>query len=254
MGFLMGQGLRLGGSSQKRKANISTLIKETSTDVKFSKAADTNGFNNEIIKTEDSLYLSSVTLRTSKALEFLIRAFDIAGSLLLLILSLPLMFVVAVLIKIFSPGPILYKQERVGKEGKVFTLYKFRTMVNNAEEHIGPVLASKDDSRVTSTGRILRRTRLDELPQLFNVLQGDMSLVGPRPERPFFVNQHRVLQGIRLSVKPGITGLAQIRSYYDLKPNHKIKYDYLYIQKRSLLLNAYILLQTIPVIFTKKGW
>ena len=127
-------------------------------------------------------------------------------------------------------------------------------MINNAEECLGPVLAAKDDSRVTPIGRVLRRTRLDELPQLFNVLRGEMSLVGPRPERPYFVERHKVLQGIRLAVKPGLTGLAQIRSFYDTKPEHKIKYDYLYIQKRSLLLNLYILLQTVPVIFCKKGW
>jgi lipopolysaccharide/colanic/teichoic acid biosynthesis glycosyltransferase len=133
-------------------------------------------------------------------------------------------------------------------------LYKFRTMVHNAEKHTGPVWAARDDDRVTPIGKILRRTRLDELPQLFNVLKGDMSLVGPRPERPYFVKQHKVLQGVRLVVKPGITGLAQVRGQYDLKPEHKLKYDYLYIQKRSLFLNIYILLQTIPVILLKRGW
>jgi len=116
------------------------------------------------------------------------------------------------------------------------------------------VWAAKDDQRITPLGRILRRTRLDELPQLYNILRGDMSLVGPRPERPYFVQRHKALQGARLAVKPGLTGLAQVRSFYDLKPAHKVKYDYLYIQKRSLLLNVYILLRTIPVLFTKKGW
>jgi len=113
-------------------------------------------------------------------------------------------------------------------------------------------VASKDDLRVTPIGSILRKTRLDELAQLFNVLWGDMSLEGPG--RPYFVSQHKALQGIRLTVKPGLTGLAQIRSFYDLKPEHKLKYDYLYIQRRSLFLNLYILLQTVPVIFSKKGW
>lgn len=191
---------------------------------------------------------------TSLGREFVIRAFDIVGSVAILAVTLPLMLVVALLIKASSQGPILYKQKRVGKDGKVFTLYKFRTMVDNAEDHVGPVLAAKDDVRVTPVGRVLRRVRMDELPQLFNVLWGDMSLVGPRPERPYFVNQHKALQGVRLAVKPGLTGLAQIRSFYDLKPDHKIKYDNLYIQRRSVFLNAYILLQTIPVIFTKKGW
>jgi lipopolysaccharide/colanic/teichoic acid biosynthesis glycosyltransferase len=164
------------------------------------------------------------------------------------------MIVSALLIKITSSGPVFYQQERVGQGGKVFTLCKFRTMIDDAEKHVGPVLATKDDERVTPVGRILRRMRIDELPQTYNVLRGDMSLVGPRPERAFFIERHKALQGVRLAVKPGLTGLAQVRSYYDLKPAHKVKYDYLYIQKRSVLLNIYILLQTIPVLFAKKGW
>lgn len=186
--------------------------------------------------------------------EFLMRLLDIVGAVMILIVSLPLMIVSTLLIKITSSGPILYQQERVGQGGRVFTLYKFRTMINDAEKHVGPVLATQDDDRVTPVGRILRRMRIDELPQIYNVLRGDMSLVGPRPERPFFVVRHQALQGTRLAVKPGLTGLAQVRSYYDLKPAHKVKYDYLYIQNRSLLLNISILLQTIPVLFGKKGW
>jgi lipopolysaccharide/colanic/teichoic acid biosynthesis glycosyltransferase len=127
-------------------------------------------------------------------------------------------------------------------------------MVKNAEENSGPVLAKQNDPRVTKIGRIMRRTRMDELPQLLNVLCGRMSLVGPRPERPHFVKTHKALQGLRLAVKPGITGLAQVNNFYDLHPKHKIRYDFLYIQKRSLRLNAYILLKTIPVLFSKKGW
>jgi lipopolysaccharide/colanic/teichoic acid biosynthesis glycosyltransferase len=186
--------------------------------------------------------------------ELLIRLLDIAGSLTMLTLSLPLMVAAALLIKLTSPGPVLYRQERVGQGGRLFTLFKFRTMIEDAERYLGPVWAKKNDQRVTRVGRILRRMRIDELPQVYNVLRGDMSLVGPRPERPFFVERHRALQGARLAVKPGITGLAQVRSFYDLKPTHKVKYDCLYIQKRSFLLNCYILLQTIPVLFAKKGW
>jgi lipopolysaccharide/colanic/teichoic acid biosynthesis glycosyltransferase len=186
--------------------------------------------------------------------EFMVRALDVVGSALILLLAAPVMVLVALFVKLTSLGPVLYKQRRVGEFGRMFTLYKFRTMVHDAEKHTGPVWATKDDDRITTAGKILRRTRLDELPQLFNVLKGDMSLVGPRPERPYFVRQHKALQGVRLVVRPGITGLAQVRGYYDLKPEHKLKYDYLYIQKRSFLLNLYILLQTIPVIFLKKGW
>jgi lipopolysaccharide/colanic/teichoic acid biosynthesis glycosyltransferase len=127
-------------------------------------------------------------------------------------------------------------------------------MAKDSEKKLGPVLASRNDSRVTKVGKILRETRLDELPQLLNVLRGDMSLVGPRPERLHFVKQHKALHELRLAVKPGLTGLAQIRSFYDLKTRHKMKYDYLYIQRRSLLLNLYILAQTIPVVFSRKGW
>jgi lipopolysaccharide/colanic/teichoic acid biosynthesis glycosyltransferase len=191
---------------------------------------------------------------TSTSGEFLIRLFDVAGSLALLILAFPIMAVAAVLVKTTSAGPVLYRQVRVGKGGTLFTLFKFRTMVKDAEKHVGPVWARPDDDRVTPVGRILRRTRIDELPQLYNVLRGDMSLVGPRPERPFFVERHKALQGVRLAVKPGITGLAQVRSYYDLKPDHKARYDYLYVRNRSLWLNVAILLQTVPVVLAKKGW
>jgi lipopolysaccharide/colanic/teichoic acid biosynthesis glycosyltransferase len=186
--------------------------------------------------------------------EFLIRGLDTVGSILILLFSAPVTILIPLLIKISSSGPVFYKQQRVGKDGKLFTLYKFRTMVDDAEKEVGPVLASREDPRVTKIGKILRTTRLDELPQLLNVLQGDMSLVGPRPERPHFVKRHKVLHELRLAVKPGLTGLAQIRSFYDLKPQHKIKYDYLYIQKRSLLLNLYILIRTIPAVFSRKGW
>jgi exopolysaccharide biosynthesis polyprenyl glycosylphosphotransferase len=199
-------------------------------------------------------FLSTFVGRKSDLDEFLIRVLDISGSLILLLIFSPLMLFVSLLNRISSPGPVFYKQKRVGKDGKIFTLYKFRTMVSDAEKIVGPVLAQKDDPRITSIGKFLRPSRLDELPQLFNVLRGDMSLVGPRPEREHFVKRHKALREIRLAVKPGITGLAQIRSFYDLKPKHKIKYDYLYIQRRTLALNIYILLQTIPVMLLKKGW
>ena len=186
--------------------------------------------------------------------EFLIRLLDIVGALVILALALPLVLVSALLIKITSPGPILYQQERVGQGGRRFTLYKFRTMIDDAERDSGPVWTLRDDKRITPVGGILRKTRFDELPQIYNILRGDMSLVGPRPERPFFVERHKALQGVRLAVKPGLSGLAQVRSFYDLKPAHKVKYDCLYIRNRSLLLNIRILLQTIPALFIKKGW
>ena len=126
-------------------------------------------------------------------------------------------------------------------------------MIDDAENQVGPVLACENDPRVTKVGRFLRDTRLDEFPQLINVLLGQMSLVGPRPERPYFVKRHKAMMEIRLAVRPGLTGLAQVRSAYDLHPRHKIKYDYLYIQQRSLLLNFYILAKTASVMVLKKG-
>lgn len=199
-------------------------------------------------------YLATFTGRKSDHEEFLIRMFDVIFSIIMMILLSPLLLCVALIIKITSSGTILYKQERITKDGKTFMLYKFKTMIDNAEIDTGPVLAAKDDPRVTKIGKILRPARIDELPQLLNVILGDMSLVGPRPERPHFVKRHKVLRQIRLAVKPGLTGLAQIRNLYDLPPKHKIKYDYLYIQKRSLLLNIYIIIKTIPALFMKRGW
>jgi lipopolysaccharide/colanic/teichoic acid biosynthesis glycosyltransferase len=147
----------------------------------------------------------------------------------------------------------IYKQTRIAKDGKSFTLFKFRTMEDQAEKHSGPVWAKEEDDRITLIGKFLRQTRMDELPQLINVISGHMSFVGPRPERPHFVKRHKALREMRLAVKPGLTGFAQIRNSYDLHPKHKIKYDYLYIQRRSLLLNIYIILKTIPVVLSKKG-
>jgi len=192
--------------------------------------------------------------KASRTTELLIRALDVLGSLAGLILAFPVILAAALVIRLTEGKPVFFRQERVGLRGKLFTLYKFRTMVNDAEKHVGPVWASRNDSRVTPVGRVLRKLRLDELPQFYNILRGDMSLVGPRPERPYFVERHKTLQGVRLAVKPGLTGLAQIRGLYDLKPAHKVKYDCLYIQKRCLLLNVYILLRTIPALFTKMGW
>lgn len=230
------------------------LVQKSKIDVVFNPSIYMELLSGRINGENSFHFLSTFIGKKPDVEEFLIRSLDIAGSMIILLISAPLAILISLFIKFTSPGPVLYKQERIGKDGNVFTLYKFRTMIKDAEKILGPVLASRDDPRVTKVGKFLRRTRLDELPQLFNVLRGDMSLVGPRPERPHFVKQHKVLQELRLTVKPGLTGLAQIRSFYDLKPRHKIKYDYLYIQKRTLLLNMYILAQTLPAIFSRKGW
>lgn len=190
----------------------------------------------------------------SDAQILLMRLLDLIGAIAGLVVLCPILAVVALVVRLDSKGPAIYKQRRVGERAKIFTLYKFRTMVVHAETNWGFKPAGEDDERVTRVGKVLRKTRLDELPQLFNVIRGDMSLVGPRPENLYRVNLHQALRGPRLAVKPGITGLAQIRSLYDLKPDHKIKYDYLYIQKRSVMLNLYILMMTIPVVIKKTGW
>ncbi|GAG04350.1 unnamed protein product, partial [marine sediment metagenome] len=158
------------------------------------------------------------------------RLMDIAVSVLLLILFLPVCLVVAILIKLNSKGPILFSQERVGKDGKRFTLYKFRSMIDEAERISGPVWATTGDARITGVGRVIRRFRIDEIPQLWNVLKGDMSLVGPRPERPFFIEQFKKdipLYTRRLRVAPGLTGWAQTRQVFDATlDNREDKLEY----------------------------
>lgn len=186
--------------------------------------------------------------------EQLIRLSDIVLSFLLLFFALPLLTLIGFLIKIDSAGPIIYKQERMGCNAKKFLLYKFRSMFTDVPLFSRPKeIRLEEDGRVTRMGMIIRKIRLDEFPQLFNVLKGDMSLVGPRPEAIYRVKEHRALQGIRLSVKPGLTGLAQIHGYYYTAPQHKLKYDYLYIRNRSLRLNLNILLKTTIVMFSKPG-
>lgn len=251
----MGQGMYVGEAAKKRGQEKVPVTRKVSSDDKRSELIIGGELVGESIPSKQSFYLpAALALQASNRQEFLIRTLDIAGSVAILFICLPVLIIITLLIKFTSLGPVIYKQQRVGKHGKIFTLYKFRTMINDAEKISGLSPATQNDSRVTMIGKILRTARLDELPQLFNILKGEMSLVGPRPENTYRVNLHKALRGARLTIKPGLTGLAQIRNSYDLKPDHKIKYDYLYIQKRSLLLNIYILLKTVPVIFCKKGW
>ncbi|MEN3037657.1 MAG: undecaprenyl-phosphate glucose phosphotransferase [Candidatus Kryptonium sp.] len=187
------------------------------------------------------------------------RLIDIFVSFTVLVLGLPLWIVIAILIKIDSKGPVIYKQERVGKDGKIFTLYKFRSMFENAEAMTGPTWASKNDPRVTRVGRILRKLHLDEVPQFFNVLKGDMSLIGPRPERPAFVeklSKEIPLYKRRLKVKPGITGWAQVKYKYDESiedVKKKLQYDLFYIENMSLRMDFKIIFHTIIHILSGKG-
>jgi sugar transferase (PEP-CTERM system associated) len=172
--------------------------------------------------------------------------------------SLPMMVCIAILTKLDSPGPVIFTQERVGENGKIYTLSKFRTMVADAEKHSGPVWSQTIDPRVTKLGNILRRTGMDEIPQLFNVLKGDMSFVGPRPERPHFVaelQKHIPYYAQRLVVKPGITGWAQVRYGYGATIDdaiEKLQYDLYYIKNMSVFLDLLIMLSTVhKVLFAK---
>lgn len=184
------------------------------------------------------------------------RLFDLVLSLTGLILFLPFLIPLAVAIRLTSPGPVFYIQERVGYGGRVFKLIKFRTMVQGAEADCGEIYASENDPRATPLGRILRRFRIDEIPQFLNVLRGDMSFVGPRPERPKFVNAFlEELPGYneRHKVKPGITGLAQVRSYYDTTAEKKLKYDLAYIYNYSFSLDLLIVLETVKTVLSRRG-
>lgn len=184
------------------------------------------------------------------------RVFDAAASVAMLVLSLPILLPAALAVAATSRGGVLYRQERVGKDGRPFQLWKLRTMRRGAEGPAGEVLSSPGDPRVTAIGRWLRALRIDEIPQLWNVIAGDMSLVGPRPERPEFTRRFaETVSGyrLRLSARPGLTGLAQVSGDYSTEPEIKLRYDLAYLNNWSLGLDLAILLRTLPVILTRRG-
>lgn len=187
--------------------------------------------------------------------EFFKRLFDIVFSLCALILCALPMLILSIMIRLDSEGPAIYKQERLGKNGKPFFVYKLRSMYMDAE-FFGVQWAAENDSRCTRIGGFLRKSRLDELPQFWNILIGQMSLVGPRPERPFFYGEfEKTIHGFshRLKVRPGLTGLAQVNGGYDLLPEEKIVYDMRYIATRSLRLDACCIFKTVSVLFNHRG-
>jgi exopolysaccharide biosynthesis polyprenyl glycosylphosphotransferase len=184
------------------------------------------------------------------------RAFDVGLAALLLVLCAPLVVAVALAGWATSGRPIIYRQTRVGRDGRPFTMFKFRTMHEQAESATGPVLAVENDPRATGLGRWLRMFRLDELPQLWNVLRGEMSFVGPRPERPEFVETYQAeIHGYteRFKVCPGLTGYAQVNGEYHTSPETKLKYDLAYIYNHSLWLDLKILSKTVQVMLTQRG-
>ena len=210
--------------------------------------------NPNIMNIEDESIIEASNFRISAEDGLIKRIIDFIFSILLIIIASPFMLITAVLIKLTSKGPILYKQVRITKEGKEFNVLKFRSMSATAEKDSGPVLAASNDVRVTTIGKYIRALRIDELPQLFNVLKGDMSVVGPRPERPFFVDQFQKENNyyyLRHNVRAGITGYAQVYGKYATDFNSKLNFDLLYIKKYSILLDIKIMLQTIKILFDK---
>jgi lipopolysaccharide/colanic/teichoic acid biosynthesis glycosyltransferase len=203
----------------------------------------------------DQLVLQNIS-RSRKFYFFFKHSIDFMFSIVVLFLLLPLLLFVMIVIKLDSPGPVFFLQERIGKGGVPFKVVKFRTMGIDAEKN-GPQWANKNDQRITRVGHYLRKYRIDEIPQLINVISGDMSIIGPRPERLYFISQfEKDIPNFRhrLLVKPGITGLAQTNGGYELTPKEKLDQDLYYIEKCSLLFDLKIVLKSVPVILFAKGW
>jgi exopolysaccharide biosynthesis polyprenyl glycosylphosphotransferase len=197
--------------------------------------------------------------RRDRLIMLIKRTIDLGVSAIGLLVSAPISMLTAVAIKLDSPGPILYRQERLGRNEEPFTIYKFRSMLEEAEADVGPVWAVKDDPRITRVGKIIRKLRIDEIPQMINVLKGQMSLVGPRPERPFFVqtlNKQIPYYSLRHSIKPGITGWAQICYMYgdsEKDAIEKLQYDLYYIKNMSALFDLQIIFESLKVILLGRG-
>jgi lipopolysaccharide/colanic/teichoic acid biosynthesis glycosyltransferase len=203
---------------------------------------------------DDSFFIENNSLSSTIYL-MVRRLFDIVLAIAGLVVAFPLLVIFSIAIKLDTKGTVLYRQERVGVKGKYFLLLKLRTMEMDAEKD-GPRWAGTNDPRVTRIGKYLRKKRFDELPQLINVLKGDMSIIGPRPERPVFTeifNQKTPGFIKRLAIKPGLTGWAQVNGGYDITPEEKLAYDLEYIHKRNFFLDVKILLLTFKVVMTGEG-
>lgn len=200
-------------------------------------------------------FTKTITPANSTVYNFIKRAFDLCASLAAFIVLCIPMLIIAVLIRLDSRGDAIFKQERLGKDGKVFTMYKFRTMCENAEKD-GARWADANDERCTRLGKYLRKLRFDEWPQLINIIKGDMSIVGPRPERACFYEEFETyIDGFhqRLAVKPGLTGWAQVNGGYELKPEEKIIFDLEYIENCSVWMDIKIIFLTVAVVLGCKG-
>ncbi|MGM0215620.1 sugar transferase [Enterococcus sp. AZ109] len=240
---------------EKEKINIYQLVTQKEKKIFLNTTFENLiTINANIMNFEDESIIESTGFNIPPEDALFKRIFDIVISLILLVIASPFMLLTAILVRATSPGPIIYKQIRITKDQKEFPIYKFRSMSAAAEAKSGPVLAKSNDARVTPVGKFIRAVRFDELPQLVNVLKGDMSIIGPRPERPYFVNQfneENPYYYLRHNVRAGITGYAQVYGKYVSDYNSKLKFDLLYIKKYSLMLDMKILLQTIKILFDK---
>lgn len=204
---------------------------------------------------DDTFFIENNSSLSSATYLMVRRLFDIVLAIAGLVVAFPLLVIFSIAIKLDTKGTVFFRQVRVGVKGKYFQLLKLRTMEMDAEKD-GPRWAVNNDPRVTRIGKYLRKTRIDELPQLINVLKGDMSIIGPRPERPIFTeifNQKTPGFIKRLAIKPGLTGWAQVNGGYDITPEEKLAYDLEYIRKRSFFLDVKILLLTFKVVMTGEG-
>lgn len=214
--------------------------------------------NDEILFEERMLGFGEklgIEYEEKKVYEIVKRLFDVLLCILAMIIAVPIIVITCILVRLESKGNPIYKQERSGRFGKTFNVFKIRSMYTDAEKN-GPQWANKNDNRVTQVGRFIRKTRIDELPQLFNIIKGDMSIVGPRPERPYFTEKFsKDIPNFkdRLSVMPGLTGYAQVNGGYDITPLEKLNLDLKYIENRGVLEDLKIILKTVKIVLTGEG-
>lgn len=250
----MGDGTTLAVSLENRR-EAAKLHKAGKHEPKLTEKGIPADVLEKLLPGDDIIELEEPVVNGGLLYRFIKRSFDVAScGCALVVLAIP-MAVIAVKIKTESEGPVIYAQRRVGKDGKIFNIYKFRSMYIDAESR-GAQWAQDEDPRVTPFGKFMRKTRLDEIPQFWNVFKGDMSLIGPRPERPAFCEEfEKRIHGwrYRTKVRPGLSGLAQVSGGYDLLPSEKVVFDLEYICNRSLTMDWKIILRTLGVLGTGEG-
>ncbi|HEX8771025.1 MAG TPA: sugar transferase, partial [Acidimicrobiales bacterium] len=245
-------------------AELDQTLLPLGVDVRVSPGLPHVSFSRVKVRSLDGLALIALDRRPFSRFQALVkRTLDLVAATVFLILAAPMMAVIAVVVRLDSKGPSLFRQKRVGKDGRLYVIYKFRSMVTDAEEHLddlqdangadGVLFKLHHDPRVTRVGGALRRLGLDELPQLFNVLKGEMSIVGPRPALPKETARYTDEVSARLRVKPGLTGLWQVNGRHDLEFEEYVRYDLFYVQNWSLALDLYVILKTLPALLRRQG-